>query len=190
MVRRQFRQAVSVQIEVVPADCRVILFGALRRRERQDLRQLDQTVAVNIRGVDIVAADGGNGAFRFARGEVPERAVLKRKYVGYEGVFFICARYKDSLNLCRQASGQNPLDCGRTVRQIGLRLAFELAVLPSVEFRNAVRLLGIESEDENILLSVTVQVDRAVLRIVGAHQLGHMAVCIGICAERLQHIGG
>ena len=50
---------------------------------RQDLRQLDQSIPVNVGGIDIVAADSGDSTFRLARGNIPENAVLKRKHIGH-----------------------------------------------------------------------------------------------------------
>ena len=114
MIGRQLWQAASVQIKVVPADRGIVLIGSLCRRKRQNLRQLDQPVAVNIGGVDIVAADSGNRAFRLAHSDALEHAVLKRKDVCHKSGILICARHKDSGNVLHQISGQNTLDKGRS----------------------------------------------------------------------------
>ena len=121
---------------------------------------------------------------------VSESTVLKGKHVGHKAVIFICACNKDSGNILHQIPTQNAFDLGCASGQIRFRFAFQLPVLPVIEFCNTLRLLCVKAENKNIFLTIAVKIGYAVFRIVGVHQFGHMAVCVGISAERLQNIGG
>ena len=69
-----------------------------------------------------------------------------------------------------------------------LRFASHLPVAEAVQLRHALRLLRVEADQENILVSVAVEIGERIFRIICVHQLDNVPIGERIDAERLDNL--
>ena len=191
MVGQQLVRFLPVHIQIVPFDQRLILRAviALNFTQRDDARQLDQAVAVDIAAVNIVIAQRLDAGIRlFASGQIFKDAIIVGIDIRDDMLLVQLAGNKDRRNVLRDISRDDPLDRGDIGAGGNLALLEELTILPRIELHNLLLHIAVTADDKNVLHPAAVQVDRDELAVDRVHQLGQRAVTQRVDVQQLQNL--
>ena len=108
MVGRLLDGAVPSQIEVVPLDQAVAVVAVLCPRQRHQLRQLDESVGVDIRCVDIIVTDGLDRTVLVCKRHVLKAPATERKHIRHDSFLGIHPRCEHCRDVPRQVARDDP----------------------------------------------------------------------------------